>query len=75
MTTVLFPMSSGTVADQAVVPLATPPIPKFVDHVICLTPTLSLAVPSKVMELAVVNMVLDAGDVITSAGGVVSAAV
>lgn len=68
----LFPIRSGIVADHEVVPAAIPLVPKLVDHATCLTATLSLAAPSKVMELAVVNIVPVPGDVIVRLGGVVS---
>jgi hypothetical protein len=73
--TVVFPIRTGTVADQLVVPVATPEVPKLVAHVTRLTATLSLAVPLMVTDAAVVDMVAEAeeGDPILSVGGVVSA--
>lgn len=70
--TVLFPMRRGTAADQAVVPLAIPDMPKFVLQVTCVTPTLSLAVPFNVSEVAKVDSVAVEGEVIVREGGVVS---
>ena len=52
---VVFPMRRGTVADQVPVPVATPEVPKLVAHVTRLTATLSLAVPLRVTEAAVVE--------------------
>ena len=72
MVTVLFPIYRGTVADQAVVPLAIPDVPKLVLQVTWFTPTLSLAVPLSVTKAAVVDMVAVEGEVIVSDGAVVS---
>ena len=69
----MFPLSRGTVADQAVVPLAIPEAPKLVFQVTCFTPTLSFAVPFKVTAAAIVDIVAVDGEVIVKAGGVVSA--
>ena len=68
----MFPISRGTVADQAVVPLAIPDVPKLLLQVTCFTPTLSLAVPLSVTEAAVVDIVAVEGEAIVSAGAVVS---
>ena len=72
MITVFDPISSGTGADQLVVPLAVPERPVFVDHVTAATPTLSLAVPLIVIMAAEVEAVAEEGEAIVSAGGVVS---
>jgi hypothetical protein len=72
MVTVLFPMSRGTVADQTAVPLAMPDAPKLVLQVTCFTPMLSLAVPFSIAESAEVDIVAVDGEVMVSAGGVVS---
>lgn len=48
-------------ANQLVVPVATPEVPKFVAHEIELTATLSLAVPRIVTEDAVVENVVAEG--------------
>ena len=72
MVTVLFPISVGTVADQAAVPLAIPDFPKLVLQVTRATAILSAAVPLSVTELALVDIVPLDGDVMVSAGGVVS---
>jgi hypothetical protein len=70
--TELFPTMSGMEADQEVVPEATPAWPKFVAQDTNATPTLSLAVPEMVTEAAVVDMVVDEGEVMAKLGGVVS---
>jgi hypothetical protein len=70
--TELFPTRSGIVADQAVVPAATPAVPKLVAQETSVTPTLSLAVPAMVTEAAVVDMVPVDGVVMVNAGGVMS---
>ena len=72
MVTVLFPTRTRTWADQAVVPLATPVVPKLVLQETCLTPTLSFSVPIRVTEVAVVDMLPVEGDVIVRVGAVVS---
>ena len=54
------------------VPEATPDWPRFVAHVIATTPTLSLAVPFKVIEAADVETDVDAGETIVRLGAVVS---
>jgi hypothetical protein len=45
MVTTLEPFTSGIAALQFVVPVATPLLPELVDHLTCVTPTLSLALP------------------------------
>jgi hypothetical protein len=75
MSTVFEPTSNGIVADHAVVPLALPAPPVFVDHVTAVTPTLSLAVPVKTIDDAEVEIDDDEGDAIVSEGGVVSVGV
>ncbi len=73
MVTVFVPMSSGMLAAVHVsVPVAVPEAPVEVDHTTELTPTLSEAMPWKVMLLAVVETMVDAGFVMVSEGGVVS---
>ena len=59
-------------ADQAVVPVATPAVPKLVAQETSVTPTLSLAVPAIVTEEAVVDMVPVEGVVMVKVGAVVS---
>jgi hypothetical protein len=49
--TVLVPTSSGTVADQAVVPEAMPELPVDTDHCTDDTPEPSLAVPLTTSEV------------------------
>jgi hypothetical protein len=73
--TVLLPISKGTVADQAVVPLARPDRPKLVLQVTCFTPMLSLAVPFNVTNIAVVDIVAVEGEVMVRLGAVVSVGV
>lgn len=68
----LFPTSSGTLADQFVVPEAVPESPKDVDHFTDVTPTLSLAVPLTVKLAEEVETTVDPGDVMFSDGGVLS---
>src|SRR5665213_480525 len=70
--TELFPTRSGIAADHAVVPVATPAVPKLVAHETSVTPTLSLAIPAMVTAAAVVDMVPAEGEVMVSAGAVVS---
>ena len=70
--TELLPTRSGSAADQAVVPVATPAVPKLVAQETSVTATLSLAVPAMVTEAAVVDMVPVEGVVMVSAGTVVS---
>lgn len=48
-------------AVQVRVPAARPDAPVEFDHVTCVTPTLSMAVPRKLMVAALVAMVLAAG--------------
>lgn len=66
------PTRSGIDADQLVVPAANPDCPVFVAQVTAATPTLSLAVPLKLIDVAEVETDVDDGDVIVKAGGVVS---
>jgi uncharacterized protein YbjT (DUF2867 family) len=67
------PAWSSTVADQLVVPLATPDPPRLVLHVTCVTRKLSLAQPLTATEATVVlNVVADVGPVIAILGGTVS---
>ena len=68
----MFPTRSGITADQAVVPAATPAVPKLVAQETSVTPTLSLEIPEMVTEAAVVDMVPVEGVVMVSAGAVVS---
>ena len=71
---VLLPTSKGMpAAVQAAVPLAVPEAPPDVDHFTDTTPTLSAAVPMHVMAAADVETMVNAGDVIFSEGGTVSA--
>ena len=53
-------------------PVAVPDPPVELDHIILATPTLSVAVPLTTSELAVVAILLLAGDRTVSEGGVVS---
>ena len=71
--TVLFPRSSGIVADQAVMPAAVPPDPKLLAQETSVTPTLSLAVPAITIDVALVENVAVDGEVMLNAGAVVSA--
>ena len=57
---------------QFVVPVAVPDAPVELLQVICLTPTLSLAVPLTTIELAEVESVELAGEMTVKDGGVVS---
>jgi hypothetical protein len=60
-------------ADQEVVPVATPEMPFELDHVTCVTPTLSDAVPERVTELAEVeNVVPDVGAEMVTLGALES---
>jgi hypothetical protein len=68
----LLPTRSGIAADQAAVPIATPAVPKLVAQETSVTPTLSLAVPAMVTDVAVVDMVPVEGVVMVNAGAVVS---
>ena len=70
--TELFPTRSGIAADQAVVPVATPAVPKLVAQETSVTATLSLAVPLMMTDAAVVDMVPVEGVVMVNAGAVVS---
>lgn len=75
MVTEFAPTSSGIGAVQLVVPLAVPDCPVLVAQVTAVTPRLSLAVPAKLIEDAVVETEVDAGDVMVSEGGVLFAGV
>ena len=55
---VFVPTSSGTVADQAVVPEAMPEAPVDTDHVTDATLTLSLAVPLTTSDARVVDTIV-----------------
>ena len=57
-TTVLVPTSSGAVADQAVVPEATPESPVESDHFTDATPTLSPAVPLTTIDASEVDRIV-----------------
>src|SRR5579863_9399740 len=70
--TELFPTRSGIAADQVVVPVATPAVPKLVAQETSVTPTLSLAVPEMATDAALVDMVPVEGVVMVNAGAVVS---
>src|ERR1039457_7186479 len=72
MVTALVPTSRGMLADQDVVPAATPASPVELVHLTAVTATLSLAVPLMVMADALVEMMVNPGDVICSVGGEVS---
>ena len=60
-------------ADQEAVPAATPALPVELVHLTAVTATLSLAVPLMAMVDALVDTMVNPGDVICSEGGVVSA--
>ena len=66
------PTSSGTVADQLLVPEAVPESPVELVHFTAATPTLSVAVPLTAMETKDVATTVNAGETILSDGGVVS---
>jgi hypothetical protein len=74
--TIVVPAATGTDAiDHELVPVAVPLAPRSVDHVTCVTPTLSLAVPLTAMvPLVAVKVPVPVGAVIAIAGAVVSAA-
>src|SRR5262245_18156613 len=60
-------------ADQLVVPVAMPLPPRLADHVTCVTPTLSDAVPPRARGLALVmKFEVEVGVVIRMEGPVVS---
>ena len=66
--------STIPVTDQAVVPLAVPLPPRSFTQVTCVTPTLSEAVPPRLIGVAVaVCVALLVGAVIVTVGGVPSA--
>jgi hypothetical protein len=52
--TMFEPESSGIAAVQFVVPVATPLPPRLLDHLTCVTPMLSLALPPTVIADEVV---------------------
>jgi hypothetical protein len=61
---------------QLAVPAAVPLLPRSVDHVTCVTPTLSDAVPLRLSGLAeAVNVGLEVGEVMLIVGATVSAGV
>ena len=69
----LLPSLSGMLlAIQVMVPVAVPAVPEEFIHVTTFTPTLSVAMPWKLMVLAVVAIMLAAGYVMRSDGGVKS---
>ena len=70
--TVVVPISSGTVADQFVVPAAAPVSPVEVLHFTAVTPTLSAATPVTLRVAAEVETIVNAGEVMVSDGGVAS---
>ena len=70
--TVLLPISSGTSADQFAVPEAVPASPPEVVHFTEVTATLSLAAPRMVRLAAVVETMVDPGELMFRDGGVVS---
>src|ERR1017187_10815926 len=72
MVTALVPTSRGMLADQDVAPAATPASPVELVHLTAVTATLSLAVPLMAMAGALVEMMVNPGDLICSVGGVVS---
>ena len=70
---VVIPTYSGIgPVDQLTVPFAVAVPPVEVAHVTCETPTLSLAIPLTVIELADVATLVIGGDKIVIDGGVVS---
>ncbi len=70
--TVLLPTSSGTSADQDVVPEAFPAAPVDVVNLTAVTPTLSLAVPLMWMVADEVETMVPPGETIRTDGAVVS---
>ena len=70
--TTLVPTSRGIFADQETVPAAVPASPVELVHLTAVTATLSLAVPLMAIVDAVVDTMVNPGDWISSAGGVVS---
>jgi hypothetical protein len=72
MVTNVLPTSSGTFADQAVVPEAVPESPFEVLHFTADTPTLSLAVPEIRMDVEEVEAIVVPGETMLRDGGVVS---
>ena len=70
--TVVFPINSGTAADQLAVPDAMPELPLDVLQATETTPTLSEAVPAIVIEDLYTETMVDPGDTILSDGGTVS---
>ena len=70
MVTAVVPTSSGTSADQLLVPEAPPELPVEADHRTIVTPTSSSAVPLMVIEAEEVDTMLEPGDVMRNEGGV-----
>ena len=68
----LVPTNRGIFADQEAVPAAVPASPVELVHLTAVTATLSLAVPLMAIVDAVVDTMVNPGDWISSAGGVVS---
>ena len=66
------PTNNGMFADQDVVPDAAPESPVELVHLTAATPTLSLATPLTVAVAALVETIVNPGDLICSDGGVVS---
>src|SRR4051794_15420701 len=73
--TTFVPTSSGTIADQDVVPIAAPEPPVDVVHLTAVIPTLSLATPLKAMDAAPVEAIEEPGVLICSDGAEVSTGV
>ena len=63
------PVINGMVADHAVVPVAAPDVPKFVDHFTDVIPAASDAVPETMTDAANVASVDVTGEVIVNVGG------
>src|SRR5258708_39233314 len=77
LTVILFvPTSSGIFGScQEAVPLATPPSPKVLDQRTAATPTLSDAVPLRLILAAEVESSVDPGERICTVGATVSVSV
>src|ERR1017187_37058 len=71
--TTLVPTSNGACTDQLAAPDASPEEPVEVDHFTAVTPTLSLAVPLREIAGDDVETIVEPGETMRSAGGVVSA--
>lgn len=69
MVMALEPVINGMVADQVVVPVAVPEVPKFVDHFTDVIPAASDAVPETMTNAAYVASVDVTDDVIVKVGG------